>query len=587
MTISAKTKIEAKRYFFNGATFQELAVMFKVSPGTVRLWSSKDNWGAKGLDCQDNYLQAQIRLNFLIGKEQKIGNDFREMTALVDVITKLHKQRLLEGTKKRFKKGNFEIDFEEEDKKKKPRRNKANDLSEFTEDEILSKFQEGLFDYQFSLFDNIGQRTRNILKSRQIGLTWYFAREAFVDALISGDNQIFLSASRAQADMFKEYIKEAARIWFEHDLNGKDKIEINTRKGRATLYFLSTSSTTAQSYHGHLYIDEYFWIPKFEVLNKVASAMASHKKWRKTYFSTPSAKSHSAYPFWSGDIFNDRQKLSSKALVKFPEAEQLKEGCLSPDGQYRKVITITDAMKHGCNLFDLNQLKLEYSEGEFKQLFMCEFFDDSQSIFKLAELEKCITDISEWRDYKPDNDRPYAAPVWIGYDPSRVRDGAAIVVIAPPTSINGKFRILERIKMMNQTWLYQTQKMKELTEKYRVEYIGIDITGPGAGVFEQVQQFYPCVTPIYYTIESKTRLVLKAQQIIDENRVLWDASWSDIAAGFMQIKKKVTGTGLITYSGDRSDVVGHADAAWAIMHVLINEGLLLPGTQAQSRVVIA
>jgi uncharacterized protein YjcR len=32
----------------------------------------------------------------------------------------------------------------------------------------------------------LAERIRNILKSRQIGATWYFAREAFIDALTTG-----------------------------------------------------------------------------------------------------------------------------------------------------------------------------------------------------------------------------------------------------------------------------------------------------------------------------------------------------------------------------------------------------------------
>jgi uncharacterized protein YjcR len=52
-----------------------------------------------------------------------------------------------------------------------------------------------------------------ILKSRQIGATWYFAREALLDALRGGGNQIFLSASKAQAHIFRGYIIQfAARI---------------------------------------------------------------------------------------------------------------------------------------------------------------------------------------------------------------------------------------------------------------------------------------------------------------------------------------------------------------------------------------
>ncbi|MFV9997275.1 MAG: terminase family protein [Arsenophonus endosymbiont of Dermacentor nuttalli] len=38
---------------------------------------------------------------------------------------------------------------------------------------------------------------RNILKSRQIGATWFFARKAFIYALTTGYNQVFLSASKA------------------------------------------------------------------------------------------------------------------------------------------------------------------------------------------------------------------------------------------------------------------------------------------------------------------------------------------------------------------------------------------------------
>ncbi len=122
-------------------------------------------------------------------------------------------------------------------------------------------------------------------------------------------------------------------------------------------------------------------------------------------------------------------------------------------------------------------------------------------------------------------------------------------------------------------WGLQTEKRKCLTEKYSVVYSGIDLTGPGSGVVEQVQQFYLQATPIHYTIESKTRLVLKAQEVIGQGRILWDSSWSDIAAGFMQIHRTTTTHGRITYVADRSERTGHADSAWAIMHGLINEGL--------------
>ncbi|MDR8290829.1 terminase, partial [Acinetobacter baumannii] len=67
---------------------------------------------------------------------------------------------------------------------------------------------------------------------------------------------------------------------------------------------LGTNAKTAQSYHGDLYFDEFFWVHGFATLKKVASAMAAQKQYKKTYFSTPSSRTHEAYAFWTGDAFN-------------------------------------------------------------------------------------------------------------------------------------------------------------------------------------------------------------------------------------------------------------------------------------------
>jgi hypothetical protein len=45
-----------------------------------------------------------------------------------------------------------------------------------------------------------------------------------------------------------------------------------TLSNGACLYFLGTNARTAQSYHGNLYLDEYFWIPKFQELRKLPPA---------------------------------------------------------------------------------------------------------------------------------------------------------------------------------------------------------------------------------------------------------------------------------------------------------------------------
>ncbi|NYY68622.1 terminase large subunit domain-containing protein, partial [Salmonella enterica] len=65
--------------------------------------------------------------------------------------------------------------------------------------------------YQKKWFDNRHQDIRAILKTRQCGATWYFAREALLGALKDGRNKIFLSASKSQALVFRREIIKFAR----------------------------------------------------------------------------------------------------------------------------------------------------------------------------------------------------------------------------------------------------------------------------------------------------------------------------------------------------------------------------------------
>ena len=115
-----------------------------------------------------------------------------------------------------------------------------------------------------------------ILKSRQIGATFYFAREALIDAITTGRNQIFLSASKAQAHQFKTYMQAFLNEVLGVKLTGDPIVLWNN----AELHFLGTNFRTAQGRSGNFYFDEFFWVHGFPEINKVASGMASQKRWR-------------------------------------------------------------------------------------------------------------------------------------------------------------------------------------------------------------------------------------------------------------------------------------------------------------------
>jgi phage FluMu gp28-like protein len=415
-------------------------------------------------------------------------------------------------------------------------------------------------------------RNRFILKSRQIGATYYFAWEAFEDAILNGDNQIFLSASRDQAEVFKAYIIAFARDKFELELKGAGFIELSNG---AELRFLSTNSRTAQSYHGHLYIDEVFWIPDFAKMFKVASGMASHKKWRRTYFSTPSAQSHEAHPMWSGEKYN--KGLSDKNKVEFDVSHKtLKNGQLGADKIWRHIVTVKDAKEQGCELFDIEELQTEYSKDDFDNLFMCKFIDDAKSVFSLNEMVACTLpdDDDVFTKYDPTADRPYGnRPVALGFDPSRTRDNASLIIMAVPLNATEKWVKLGEMEFQNKSFEYMANRIEEVCNNHNVVHIGVDTTGIGLGVYELIESFFPMVTPIHYSVESKTRLVLKAMTVIPK-RLRYPVGDKTMTQSFMMIKKTITGSGnQITYAANRSIETGHADKAWATMHALVYESL--------------
>ncbi|ARP87580.1 hypothetical protein CAL13_16245 [Bordetella genomosp. 9] len=147
-------------------------------------------------------------------------------------------------------------------------------------------------------------------------------------------------------------------------------------------------------------------------------------------------------------------------------------------------------------------------------------------------------------------------------------------MLALPRTPGGKFRLLERHQWRGMDFAKQAERIKELTQHYNVVDIAIDATGMGQGVYQIVRQFFPAARQINYSPEVKTRLVLKAGDVMRNRRLEWDAGWTDLAQSFMAIRKTLTASGRqVTYDAGRAQDTGHADFAWACMHALDYEPL--------------
>ena len=158
---------------------------------------------------------------------------------------------------------------------------------------LLDDFHDRNFAYQAGWWEQRDQRTRKILKSRQIGATWYFAREALAkiaDDVLAGEqprNQIFLSASRRQANKFRReivgWVKRVTGVDLQGDPIMLDFGGLETEDGEPVgggldpvgLYPMSTNSNTSQGESGDFYFDEFFWAQGFAQAPPLVRACAA------------------------------------------------------------------------------------------------------------------------------------------------------------------------------------------------------------------------------------------------------------------------------------------------------------------------
>lgn len=572
----------ARSLYWRGWTLVQISEECGLNYNTIKKWPSKYGWDAAApLNRVEDAVEA--RLITLVDKMPKTGADYKEIDLLFRQLERTARVRRYEAPGGHEGDLNAKVAHRNAAPKKKPERNVITHADYL---QLLEVFLEENFAYQNAWWAQRDQRTRKLLKSRQTGATFYFAREGLMKALESGRNQIFLSASKRQAEIFKRYICAFVQKQLGIKLTGDPIIidrgedEEGNRLEPVTLFFLATNAKTAQGEHGDFYFDEFFWTHSFTELKKVASAMATHKQYKRTYFSTPSTMTHEAYGFWAGDEWNKNRNKASRQAFNISEPH-LRDGAEMPDGSWCQILTIETALARGADaLFDIEELRRENSPDAFENLYMCQFVDDSQSKFPMALLNRCMVDSYEdWPDFIPIPEHPYpfgTKEVWLGYDPQESINGdnAALVVVAAPERVGGVIRVLEKFQWKGLGYEEQAARIQALTRRYHVTFIGIDVTGVGGSVFQLVQKFFPAVRDYRYSIDLKGQMVLKCENLMRNKRLAFDRHWTDVAHAFLSIRPKLTQSQRqITYVAQRSDETGHADLAWAIMHAVYNEPL--------------
>lgn len=549
-------RLHAQLLFFQGYAAKEIIeILGGVSLNTVNSWIRRGKWRSAGV-MKRAALMTEVRYCQLLFKKHKTDHDMGELEYLYKTIEKADRQ-LYSNSAPRAK------------------RDRSTKKNYFSDKEIVilkEAFFSRLFPHQREWWDARWHKVRQFLKSRQIGATDYFALEAFMKGLEKTDpnerGSAFISASKAQAYQFKEYIVTFVQQTLDREIKG-DPLIYTTDAGRNKLDFLGTNARTAQGRPAHTYIDEFFWIQHFTQLREVAIAMATQKFYQATFFSTPSSVTHEAYGWWSGDWYNNGRHVDDHISIDVSH-DALKDGLICKDGHYRQIITFTDAIDKGFDLFDPDHIQLMNSPDIIEQLYNCQFINDLNSPFPLTQTLACSVDSwIEWHGFlDPFAVRPVSnLPVWIGYDPSLIGDFGKVVVILLPLKPGDKYRLIEKLHFDGSDFTVQASAIKKLIQKYNVQRISVDRNGLGEGVFSEVKKFFRRAEAVDYSPDNKTLMVTKLQHLINRGLFEYDAGDIETPQALAAIQRHLTDSGRkVTFKAGRSKEIGHADVGWALLN---------------------
>lgn len=443
-----------------------------------------------------------------------------------------------------------------------PKKRKMND---FTGIDVENTPLPKLFDYQQEIFNYPDGKDIFILKARQIGFSYGIALWNLVDALTTGKDKIFISASIQQARILSTYIFNLAFSIYKVKMQGQKICEVIRSNGQdtVTLAFCANNSSTAQGHHGDLIFDEFAWIPKCEQVLQTASAMATQKDYRVFYISTPSSTSHLAYRLWQG-------------------LDEFGNSVSDTDGIVRKQYNLQTAINQGCDLIDIAKLRQRHSERDFKLLFEGVWLDDATSVFKLEELLKCAFKVAKETVELPKFNFADGECI-LGIDPNaQGPDLAGFAVI----QYSKKARVHHCKSKYCPTERSLLERTLKLVKKYQPTRIICDITGVGRAFWSNLKKqpfkYRVNLQGLNYTQKIRKALVEKLIDLVNTQQIEFDGTDTHLLHSFMAIKNSYTKHGFHTFIAERATGIGHADAFWAIAHAVIRFKPQAPNPQANT-----
>jgi phage FluMu gp28-like protein len=201
------------------------------------------------------------------------------------------------------------------------------------------------------------------------------------------------------------------------------------------------------------------------------------------------------------------------------------------------------------NSVNVEQLKRNFDEDSFAENYECKFLDESTSYFPYNLLRERIGTIPE--DLT-------GGKYYLGVDVARKQHLTAFVVLV---KLKDFVYTKEVVTRKRATFNEQKEVIRNLCERYPFEAGGIDATGIGSQMAEEINEEFPFIKPIVFTNKIKEQLVTGTKKRFENGQVQIPDD-QDLLSDFHRIRRSVTASNNVVFDAVANSK-SHADRFWA------------------------
>jgi phage FluMu gp28-like protein len=415
--------------------------------------------------------------------------------------------------------------------------------------------------YQVYFLQN-RSRFRWVTKSRQVGFSFLFAVEALARChLREKHTAVFVSYNLDDA---KEKILVARQIHEELPLahqkrlvvDSKTELAFESNTGHKRLSrIISAPSKAPRGKKGDVYLDELAHYINDREVYRGSTALILRSRGQLSGCSTPLGRRGI---FW---------EIATEELRKYPHhtrhdvpwwlcsffctdvARARVEAPHMPTEE-RVAVFGTESIVE-----QLDSLPLD----DFQQEFECLFVDESYSFYPYDLILPCTSEELVLADDVTDI-RLKGGRLVGGFDVGRTRDRSELALFENRDGhlVCRLLRSYDRVPFSQ-----QEADLRRLLEHLPVARLSIDRSGIGMNLAENLARDYPQVVPENFTNANKERWATDLKIILQHKDVVLPRS-RELTGQLHSIKRRVLGSGKVSFDAERTTRGGHADRFWAI-----------------------